>query len=122
MREEKKLKVKKGWLAVIVGLEDGEGDGFQRFEIPISYLYHPLFKRLLDKKEETYGYRTPGPLSLPCSADDFLRLCGRIEREAGHHRRPELWELDEESISVMAGKALLNACLITKQMNRIFAS
>ncbi|KAL6339245.1 hypothetical protein AAG906_024396 [Vitis piasezkii] len=40
MLEEKKMKVKKGWLAVEVGLEEEDG-GFQRFVIPISYLYHP---------------------------------------------------------------------------------
>ncbi|GMP26502.1 hypothetical protein CsSME_00002913 [Camellia sinensis var. sinensis] len=51
MQEEKKMKVKKGWLAVRVGLEDEDG-GFQRFVIPISYLYHPLFKRLLEKAHE----------------------------------------------------------------------
>ncbi|KAK9096035.1 hypothetical protein Sjap_021532 [Stephania japonica] len=67
------MKVKKGWLAVIVGLEDDES-GFQRFVIPISYLYHPLFKRLLEKSKEIYGYHTTGPLRLPCSVDDFLHL------------------------------------------------
>ncbi|KAL2553125.1 putative late blight resistance protein-like protein R1A-6 [Forsythia ovata] len=49
--ENKKMKVKKGWLAVRVGLEDEDG-GFRRFVIPISYLYHPLFKQLLDKAHE----------------------------------------------------------------------
>jgi len=41
--------------------------------IPISYLYHPLFKHLLDN-----GYHTEGPLKLPCSVDDFLHLRERI--------------------------------------------
>ncbi|KAB5520764.1 hypothetical protein DKX38_025083 [Salix brachista] len=59
MQEDKKSKVKKGWLAVRVGLEDEDG-GFQRFVIPISYLYHPLFKRLLEKAHEVYGYHTSG--------------------------------------------------------------
>ncbi|OMO52018.1 Auxin responsive SAUR protein [Corchorus capsularis] len=79
----KKAKVKKGWLAVQVGLE--EDGGFQRFVIPISYLYHPLFKRLLDKAYEVYGYHTAGPLRLPCSIDDFLNLKWRIEKESNHH-------------------------------------
>ncbi|KAA8547060.1 hypothetical protein F0562_003489 [Nyssa sinensis] len=64
MQEEKKMKVKKGWLAVQVGLEEEDGC-FQRFVIPISYLYHPLFQRLLDKAHEVYGYHTTGPLKLP---------------------------------------------------------
>ncbi|KAK6238308.1 hypothetical protein QUC31_003777 [Theobroma cacao] len=83
MQEDKKAKVKKGWLAVEVGLEE-EGE-FQRFEIPISYLYHPLFRRLLEKAHEVYGYHTTGPLRLPCSTDDFLNLKWRIEKESNHH-------------------------------------
>ncbi|KHN31203.1 hypothetical protein glysoja_012853 [Glycine soja] len=56
MQEDKKMKVKKGFLAVQVGLEDDDegGSSPQRFVIPISYLYHPLFKRLLDKAREVY--------------------------------------------------------------------
>ncbi|KAH7520562.1 auxin-responsive protein SAUR32 [Ziziphus jujuba] len=82
--EDRKMKVKKGWLAVQVGLEDEDG-GFQRFTIPISYLYHPLFKKLLEKAHEVYGYHTTGPLRLPCSVDDFLHLRWRIEKESNHH-------------------------------------
>ncbi|OWM69423.1 auxin-induced protein 6B-like [Punica granatum] len=83
--DNKKMKVKKGFLAVQVGLEDEDG-GVQRFVIPISYLYHPLFRKLLDKAHEVYGYHTKGPLRLPCSVDDFLHLRWRIEREpSGHH-------------------------------------
>ncbi|KAI3415067.1 Peptidase A1 domain-containing protein [Psidium guajava] len=84
---QEKMKVKKGWLVVQVGLEEEDG-GVQRFVIPISYLYHPLFKGLLDKAHEAYGYQTNGPLRLPCSVDDFLHLRWRIERESsggGHH-------------------------------------
>ncbi|TKY73772.1 Auxin-responsive protein SAUR32 [Spatholobus suberectus] len=97
--DNKKMKVKKGFLAVQVGLEDDDegGSSSQRFVIPISYLYHPLFKRLLDKAREVYGYHTDGPLKLPCSVDDFLHLRWRIEKESTpdhhhhhhtHHRLP----------------------------------
>lgn len=78
------MKVKKGWLAVQVGLEDEDGE-FQRFVIPISFLYHPLFKTLLEKAHEVYGYHTTGPLRLPCSVDDFLHLRWRIEKESNNH-------------------------------------
>ncbi|CAI9758354.1 unnamed protein product [Fraxinus pennsylvanica] len=92
MQEEKKVKVKKGWVAVEVGLADDNEDGgiFQRFAIPISYLYHPLFQRLLDEAREVYGYHTTGPLRLPCSVDDFLHIRWRIEKETtshSHHHR-----------------------------------
>ncbi|KAI3462398.1 hypothetical protein Pfo_019061 [Paulownia fortunei] len=83
MQENKKMKVKKGWLAVRVGLEEE----FQRFTIPISYLYHPLFKTLLDKAHEAYGYDAVRPLKIPCSVDDFHHLRWRIEKESNsyHH-------------------------------------
>ncbi|KAE8707232.1 ultraviolet-B receptor UVR8-like [Hibiscus syriacus] len=81
---EKKTKVKKGWLGVEVGLEDDE-QGFQRFLIPISYLYHPLFQQLLDKAHEVYDYHTRGPLKLPCSVDDFLNIKRRVEKDSNHH-------------------------------------
>ncbi|CAI9758353.1 unnamed protein product [Fraxinus pennsylvanica] len=82
---EKKMKLKKGCVAVKVGLENGP---FQRFVIPISYLHNPLFQRLLDRACEFYGYHTSGPLMLPCSVEDFLHLQRRIERDANkpnHH-------------------------------------
>ncbi|CDP21647.1 unnamed protein product [Coffea canephora] len=83
------MKVKKGFLAVEVGLEDEGNKGFQRFVIPISYLYHPLFQRLLDKAHEVYGYQVNGPLRLPCSVDDFLYLQRQVERETNkqHHHQ-----------------------------------
>jgi len=85
--EIKKMKAKKGWLAVEVEeeSEEGCGKGSQRFMIPISYLYHPLFNHLLDKAYEVYGYHTQGPLKLPCSVDDFLHLRWRIHKEATTH-------------------------------------
>ncbi|WOL13738.1 auxin-responsive protein SAUR32-like [Canna indica] len=83
------MKAKKGSLTVRVGLEeeDGEdaGSGFRKFVVPISYLYHPLFRRLLEAAQEVYGYHSSGPLKLPCSVDDFLHLRWLIERESSSH-------------------------------------
>lgn len=75
---EKKSKVKKGWMAIEVGLE--EDGGATKFVIPISYLYHSLFNQLLDMAHEVYGYHTSGPLRLPCSTNEFLQLRWQIER------------------------------------------
>ncbi|WOL06580.1 hypothetical protein Cni_G15314 [Canna indica] len=94
MEEDKRVKVKKGSVTVRVGLEGEQGaggGGFRKFVIPISHLHHPLFKSLLQSAQETYGYRSSGPLKLPCSVDDFLHLRWLIERESqhsnGHHLR-----------------------------------
>ncbi|CAO2836556.1 unnamed protein product [Amaranthus hypochondriacus] len=78
------MKLKKGWMVVQVGLEE---EIKQKFEIPISYLYHPLFSNLLDKAREVYGYYADGPLKLPCSVDDFLDLRWRIRKEGVNHHR-----------------------------------
>ncbi|KAL0449862.1 UNVERIFIED_CONTAM: hypothetical protein Slati_1542600 [Sesamum latifolium] len=79
-----KTKVKKGRVVVYVGLTHDDNDeqnrDHRRFVIPISYLYHPDFRTLLDRAREIYGYQTTGPLMLPCSIDDFLRIQRKIEK------------------------------------------
>ncbi|GAB2229088.1 hypothetical protein Droror1_Dr00023223 [Drosera rotundifolia] len=87
--DNRKMKVKKGSLVVLVGLENDHDDDVKKFVIPISYIHHPLFSRLLDRARELYGYNTDGPLRLPCSAEDFTDLQWRIEKDCGrlqnHH-------------------------------------
>lgn len=85
MQEKRKMKVKKGWVVVQVGV-GGHNENpdlcsaFQRFGIPISYLYNPLLQGLLDEAREIYGYSPPGSLiTLPCSVDHFLRVHRRIQ-------------------------------------------
>ncbi|KAI3451586.1 hypothetical protein Pfo_008251, partial [Paulownia fortunei] len=84
MQSGKKMKMKKGWVAVQVGLTKNDQNqdycSFQRFSIPISHLNNPLFRSFLDKAGEVYGYHTAAPLMLPCSVEDFLRLRWRIEK------------------------------------------
>lgn len=75
------MKVKKGCMAVQVGLEGEEYRPFQRFIIPISYLYSPFLQTLLDKASEIYDYRIDGPLLLPCSVEEFLHLKWQIENQ-----------------------------------------
>ncbi|KAG0485285.1 hypothetical protein HPP92_009364 [Vanilla planifolia] len=85
MADDKKIKAKKGCLVVAVDGEESGGSGSRRFLIPISHLHHPLFLQLLEAARDTYGYRLEGPLRLPCSADDFLRLQMTIERDIQQH-------------------------------------
>ncbi|EYU20637.1 hypothetical protein MIMGU_mgv1a024246mg [Erythranthe guttata] len=93
MEERKKMKLKKGWVVVQVGLSEVSNDQiqdyccdyFQRFCVPISYLYNPLFQKLLEKASEIYGYQTNGPLMLPCSVEEFLLLRWRIEKVASNN-------------------------------------
>ncbi|ERM95443.1 hypothetical protein AMTRI_Chr04g183650 [Amborella trichopoda] len=87
MAAEKKMKkekggVPKGCIAVKVGVEGEEP--VQRVVIPIHYLYHPLFMRLLEEAKEVYGFQASGPLRIPCAIDDFLHVRWLIEREKHH--------------------------------------
>ncbi|KAL5714541.1 hypothetical protein ACHQM5_016485 [Ranunculus cassubicifolius] len=98
--EDEKLQVsrkgKKGTITVRVGLEEAENkEGFQTFVIPISDLYHPLFKNLLDKGQEMYGCHSSGLLRLPCSVEEFQNLRSRVDRETSipqfpHQSQPRL--------------------------------
>lgn len=80
--DQKRSKVKKGMLAVCIGLEGKEEE--ERFVIPIPHLHHPLFKALLDASSEVYGYPSSGPLRLHCSIQDFINIRGLIENESPH--------------------------------------
>ncbi|KAL7156501.1 hypothetical protein ABFS83_02G014100 [Erythranthe nasuta] len=69
-------EVPKGHLAVYVGQNEKK-----RFVIPLSYLNHPLFKELLFRAEEEFGFHHPmGGLTIPCSEDLFVDLTSRLSR------------------------------------------
>ncbi|KAJ4708844.1 Auxin-responsive protein-like protein [Melia azedarach] len=68
--------VPRGYLAVYVGPE------LRRFIIPTSYLSHSLFKVLLEKAEEEFGFDHSGALTLPCEIETFKYLLKCIERGA----------------------------------------
>ena len=65
--------VPKGYLAVYVGSE------LRRFIIPTSYLTHPLFKVLLEKVEEEFGFDHSGGLTIPCEIETFKYLMKCME-------------------------------------------
>ncbi|KAL8191803.1 hypothetical protein R6Q57_028534 [Mikania cordata] len=69
--------VPKGYLAVYVGPE------LRRFIIPTRYLSDPLFKVLLEKVEEEFGFSHSGALTIPCEIETFKYLLNCME----HHQK-----------------------------------
>jgi len=68
--------VPEGCLAVYVGPD------MRRFVIQASFLYNPLFRELLRRSEEEYGFETEGGLRIPCEAGEFEKLLRQMENEA----------------------------------------
>ncbi|XP_057819704.1 protein SMALL AUXIN UP-REGULATED RNA 12-like [Cryptomeria japonica] len=66
--------VPKGHCAVYVGSEQS------RHIIPTKYLNHPLFRELLDKAEEEYGFDHQMGLTLPCEEVAFQYLTSMMEK------------------------------------------
>lgn len=71
--------VPKGYLAVYVGSE------LRRFIIPTSYLSDPLFKVLLEKVEEEFGFDHSGGLTIPCEIETFKYLLKCMENHQKDH-------------------------------------
>ncbi|KAL2456991.1 SAUR-like auxin-responsive protein family [Abeliophyllum distichum] len=72
MRESKNVPndVKEGHFAVIA-VDDDE---FKRFIVPLSYLTHPSFLRLLEQAAEEYGFDQDGALTIPCRPTELDRI------------------------------------------------
>ncbi|KAL6846512.1 hypothetical protein ACP4OV_023960 [Aristida adscensionis] len=66
--------VPRGYCPVYVGPEQ------RRFVIPTSYLGHPVFRLLLEKAEEEFGFRHEGALAIPCETEAFKYILQCVER------------------------------------------
>lgn len=66
--------VPKGYIPVYVGPEK------RRFVIPTSYLGLPVFKVLLEKAEEEFGFDHQGALTIPCEIETFKYMLQIMER------------------------------------------
>lgn len=75
--------VPKGYLAVYVGQE------LRRFIIPTSYLSHSLFKVLLEKVEEEFGFDHSGGLTIPCEIETFKFLLKCMENHQNAEPDPD---------------------------------
>ncbi|CAF1698103.1 unnamed protein product [Brassica oleracea var. botrytis] len=76
---EPPVDVPRGYLAVYVGPE------LRRFIIPTSYLGHSLFKVLLEKAEEEFGFDQSGALTIPCEVETFKFLVKCMENNSKDH-------------------------------------
>ncbi|XP_059077230.1 protein SMALL AUXIN UP-REGULATED RNA 12-like [Cryptomeria japonica] len=70
--------VPKGHCAVYVGSEQS------RYIIPTKYLNHSLFRELLDKAEEEYGFDHQMGLTIPCEEVAFQYLTSILEKRVYH--------------------------------------
>ncbi|CAN8244212.1 unnamed protein product [Cochlearia groenlandica] len=84
--------VPKGYLAVYVGPE------LRRFIVPTSYLSHSLFKVLLEKAEEEFGFDHSGALTIPCEVETFKFLLKCMENNPKDHQPDD--DDDGDAISV----------------------
>lgn len=62
--------VKEGHFAVIAEDEDGP----RRFVVPLNFLTHPTFQRLLEQAAEEYGFDRGGALTIPCRPSELERI------------------------------------------------
>ncbi|GAA0142190.1 hypothetical protein LIER_03145 [Lithospermum erythrorhizon] len=89
--------VPKGYLAVYVGPE------LRRFIIPTSYLSDPLFKVLLEKVEEEFGFDHSGGLTIPCETETFKYLLQCMEnhqREMNNQSGDNITNSSETSLPI----------------------
>ncbi|GKC10153.1 auxin-induced protein 15A-like protein [Tanacetum coccineum] len=55
------------------------GEERRRFVVPMGYLSHPLFKMLLEKSSEEFGFGQKNGLVVPCSVNAFQEMVSVIE-------------------------------------------
>ncbi|KAK9291039.1 hypothetical protein L1049_009223 [Liquidambar formosana] len=66
-------KTPTGFFAVYVGEER------RRFVVPTSFLSHPLFKMLLEKAYNEFGFEQRDGLVVPCSVSTFQEVVNAVE-------------------------------------------
>ncbi|KAL3000229.1 hypothetical protein AAZX31_09G202900 [Glycine max] len=73
-RRKVAVDVPAGHVAVCVG------PSRRRFIVRATHLNHPIFKMLLVKAEEEYGFCNHGPLAIPCDESLFEHLLRVVAR------------------------------------------
>ncbi|KAI5666363.1 hypothetical protein M9H77_16216 [Catharanthus roseus] len=85
--------VKEGHFAVIAVDEHNDQLIMKRFIIPLSYLTHPTFLRLLEIAAEEYGFDREGALMIPCRPTELEKIL------AGDHHPHQQQQWDSSSSS-----------------------
>ncbi|KAK7337254.1 hypothetical protein VNO77_17819 [Canavalia gladiata] len=67
-----------GFFALYVGEER------QRYVVPTRYLSHPLFKMLLEKAYNEFGFSQTNGLVIPCTVSTFQEVVNAIECNNGN--------------------------------------
>lgn len=75
LEETKGSDVPKGHLPVYVGTDRS------RFIIPATHLNHPLFRQLLEKIEEEFGFDHEMGLFIPCEESAFECLISLLDAQ-----------------------------------------
>ncbi|KAL6506759.1 hypothetical protein OROHE_022591 [Orobanche hederae] len=64
------------------------GSNCKRFMVRATYLNHPVFKRLLVRAEEEYGFSNSGPLAIPCDESLFEEILKYVARTESNLNNP----------------------------------
>ncbi|KAK1614825.1 hypothetical protein QYE76_020342 [Lolium multiflorum] len=73
--------VPKGYFAVYVGAEA------RRFVVPMSLLYQPAFRALMELAAEEFGFGQAGGLRIPCREEDFVATVAELLPAAESRQR-----------------------------------
>ena len=55
------------------------GEERRRFVVPMGYLSHPVFKMLLEKSSNEFGFTQKNGLVVPCSVNAFQEMVSVVE-------------------------------------------
>ncbi|KAL6651383.1 hypothetical protein ACP70R_010308 [Stipagrostis hirtigluma subsp. patula] len=75
--------VPRGYVAVLVGGEDGDMEPPERVVVAVRALAQPCVRALLQMAEREFGYDQKGVLRIPCAADEFRRAVAADGTSAG---------------------------------------
>ncbi|KAL2925013.1 Auxin-responsive protein SAUR15 [Bienertia sinuspersici] len=77
VRTKNQQVVPKGHIPLYVG---EQANKMKRYVVPLSYLSHPIFRDLLQRAEEEFGFNhSMGALTIPCSEELFFNLISELK-------------------------------------------